>query len=98
MNDTDKFPLFFYNPESKKIDPIKKDTILNFPGTQWQFHHFIEKKYLKKHPEKREGLIKLQKLILMPADMNYDINSRTLNFKKRWGIALEEVVYTDKET
>lgn len=89
MNDTDRFPLyeFVYG----KILPLREKCFK--PG--WQYHHYIEKKMLKKYPD----LIKYQKLILIPCDMNYDIDSRTNNFKKRWGIELEEVVWKkERET
>jgi len=56
-------------------------------------HHFVEKKYIKKHPELEDELEKMQKLILMPVDMNMDIEKRTNKFEERWGISLREVVY-----
>ena len=85
MNDTDRFPLFLFT--NKEIIPLEERIYI----FNYQYHHFVEKKKLKKQPE----LIEYQKLIYMPADMNYDIDRRTAGFKKRWGIDLKEVVYLD---
>ena len=91
MNDTDRYPLFVYHPVLKEIIPTKEKFKMPF----WQYHHFVEKKFLKRHPEREEELLKHQKLIYMPMDMNYDIDNRTAGFKKRWEVELSEVVYLD---
>ena len=89
LNDTDRFPLFYFDVITKTVKPFSKEMVLPDYGFSWEFHHFVEKKVLRKYP----FLIRHQKLILMPADMNRDINSKTAGFEKRWGIDLKEVVY-----
>jgi hypothetical protein len=83
MNDTDRFPIFLLF--KGKLIPTTKEIHI----TGYQYHHYVEKKLLKKYP----SLLKHQKLIYMPNDCNYDIDKRIENFKHRWGIELKEVVY-----
>ena len=89
LNDTDRFPLFYFDVIRKTVKPFSKEMVLPDYGFKWQFHHFVEKKKLRKYPK----LIEHQKLILMPSDMNYDIDRRTAGFKDRWGVEINEVVY-----
>lgn len=82
--DCEKYKCYIVeNGELSEIDPPEhwQDPI--------QCHHYVERKKLRKKPH----LEKYQKLIFMHKDMNYDIDRRTKNFKTRWGIDLEKVVY-----
>ncbi len=85
MNDTDKYPLYEYR--DGKIIPLNHKAV----RYNWHYHHFVEKKFLKKYPQ----FEKYQKLIFMPADMNYDIERRTRpeRFKERWGVEIQDVVF-----
>lgn len=98
--DIKKYPIYeYYNMRYSGKDHIGVSKTNRIKSTNdynhytHNLHHFVEEKYIKKHPELKEELEKIQKLILMPIDMNMDIDKRTRNFKERWGIELKEVVY-----
>lgn len=91
--DLEKYPCFKYFKSGDKVKILE----ISPPSSWcfgWQMHHFVERKKLKKYPH----LEKHQKLILMPANMNYDIDKRVRpeRFKERWGVEINEVVFRGK--
>jgi len=86
-----KYPIYEYKEgQLFEIDWIKSTADYNH--YTHNLHHFVERKTLKKYPH----LEKWQKLILMPVDMNMDIEKRTAGFEERWKIKLEKVVLMPK--
>ena len=95
MNDVDLYPRFIFNTITNKVEPLITNKIYPFVEGKWEFHHYVEKKFIRTHPAIKSELPKIQKTIYMPENMNKDIDKRTAGFKKRWKIELKEVVYLE---
>ena len=67
--DFEKYPCYLYR--NKKLIPIKAPD--NWYG--FQVHHFVRKSIRKNSPDFYKRVEHLQKLILVPAQMNYDLET-----------------------
>ena len=57
-------------------------------------HHFVRKTIRKNSPEFYAKVEHLQKLILMPAEMNYDIEGMSeKRFFEKWGMDIDKLVF-----
>lgn len=61
----------------------------------YQLHHFIEKQIRKNNPEFYARIEYLQKLIIVPKQMNYDASSgmNEEKFLKIWGIEKYKIIF-----
>jgi len=90
-NDLDKYPL--YELIYGKLVKLRRKKF----KTGFQWHHFIEKTIRKNNPEFYERVEHLQKMILIPAFLNYSIGSmREERFKKLYGLEKHEVLFNRK--
>lgn len=63
-----------------------------------QMHHFVQKTIRKNNPEFYARVEHLQKLILMPPAMNYDLEGMGEKlFLKKWGINKYELIFNRRK-
>jgi len=97
--DIKKYPLFFFDLFDREIKPIESgmvQSVRDYNHAQVQLHHFIEKQIRNNNPEFYARIEYLQKLILVPAQMNYDASSSMSeeNFLKNWGIEKYKIIFS----
>ena len=94
--DIEKYPIFMiYNREIIPIDWIKSTS--NYNHYVYQLNHFIRKSVRKNTPDFYSRVEHLQKLILMPAQMNYDLETMGEDtFFKRYGIEKHKLLFNRK--
>lgn len=85
LTDVDKYPTFMI-----KNNRLIKVSLLDIEGTTFsdphQWHHFVRKTIRKNNPEFYARVEHLQKMILMPSEMNYDLEGMSENgFANKWG-------------
>lgn len=96
--DIAKYPLFFFDMFDRTIKPIPTgmvQSVADYNHVQYQLHHFIEKQIRKNNPGFYAEIEHLQKLILVPAQMNYDASSGMSeeNFLNNWGIDKYKIIF-----
>ena len=96
--DIEKYPLFFFDLFDRTLKPIPAGMVqgvADYNHGQYQLHHFIEKQIRKNNPEYYARIEYLQKLIIVPAQMNYDASSgmSEQNFFKNWGIEKYKIIF-----
>lgn len=96
--DIEKYPLFFFDLFDRELKPIPAGMlqgVADYDHGQYQLHHFIEKQIRKNNPEYYARIEYLQKLIIVPAQMNYDASSGMSeeNFFKNWGIKKYKIIF-----
>ena len=98
MNDDLKnFPVFIYYGGSLQSAEWVKDT-KNYDHNNWQAHHFIRKSLMKNSPDFFERVRHLQKLIIVPKQMNYDLETMgESHFKKVYGVNKNDLVFSRKK-
>ena len=91
--DIQKYPCYLvYNKSIQKVDWIKSTESYNH--YVYQLHHFIRKSVRKNSPDFYKRVEHLQKLLLMPAQMNYDIETMGEDgFFKKWGMDKNNLVF-----
>ena len=97
--DFKKYPLFFFDLFSRTLKPISAGeltSVNNYDHGQYHAHHFIEKQIRKNNPEFYAKIECLQKIIIVPAQMNYDASSGMSeeNFLKNWGIEKYKIIFS----
>ena len=96
--DIEKYPPFFFDLFSRTLKPIPKGeltSVADYDHAQYHAHHFIEKSIRKNNPEFYARIEYLQKIIIVPAQMNYDASSGMSeeNFLKNWGIEKYKIIF-----
>ena len=69
----------------------------NYNVFEWQIHHYIERQYIRLHPDKYKEIEHLQKLFFLPADMHADLHAGSRKFKEKWKIDREELLWKLKK-
>lgn len=94
--DLEQYPRFFFDELTRSILPESDMSERNpIIFRDYQRHHFVEKSMRKNSPEDYKKFEYLQKIIFVPAQMNYDLSSgmgEKLFFEK-WGIAKYDVIF-----
>lgn len=94
--DLEQYPRFFFDELTRCILPEHKMSERNsFIFQNYQRHHFIEKSMRKSNLADYSRFEHLQKLIFIPAQMNYDLSSgmgENLFFEK-WGAFKYDLVF-----
>lgn len=100
QEDLKKYPRYFFDELTRTILPEshmdERNSILFL---NYQRHHFIEKTIRKTNLAEYARFEHLQKLIFVPAEMNYDLSSgmgEKLFFEK-WGINKYDVIFNKKK-
>lgn len=87
----EKFSESIYLYENRRL---KKIDLLTLSGHTFSeihdVHHYVRQQEYNRNPDKYE-----QKLIIMPRNMHADAHSYNRNFKNKWGIELDEVIWRD---
>ena len=97
--DIEKYPLFFFDLFDRTLKPIPAgmlQSVADYDHWQYQLHHFIEKQIRKNNPEYYARIEYLQKLIIVPAQMNYDASSGMSEekFFNNWGIEKYKIIFS----
>ncbi len=94
--DIAKYPVFMvHNRELVPAHWIQSTA--NYNHYAYQLNHFVRKSIRKNSPEFYERVEHLQKLILMPSQMNYDLETMGEDaFYKKWGIDKNKLVFNRK--
>lgn len=91
--DIAKYPVFVWEQNRLKTIPNLKHWECNY-----QLHHFIKQNVRKTNIEFYKRIEHLQKLILMPADMHYDIHAMGEDtFFKRYGVNKDDLLFSRKK-
>ena len=91
-DDLSKYPCFLY--QMGTIRPIPE---LSCWSQDMQCHHFIKQNVRKTNPKFYERVEHLQKLILMPSKMHYDLHAMGEDtFFKRYGIEKHKLLFNRK--
>lgn len=92
-DDLKKYPCYLFR--HKKLTQLKE------PPTTWygfQIHHFVRQSVRKNSPDFYKRVEHLQKLILMPAQMNYDLETMgEEKFFKVYGVNKNDLVFSRKK-
>lgn len=59
----------------------------------YQLHHFITTQWEQENPEKFVSVVHLQKLVLLPTQMHIDLHARVKNFKEKYGLDIQDVLF-----
>jgi hypothetical protein len=91
--DLAKYPCFLF--QLGTIRPIPE---LSAWSKDQQLHHFIKQNVRKTDPKFYERVEHLQKLILMPAKMHYDLHAMGEDtFLKRYGVNKHTLLFNRKK-
>ena len=96
QDDLKKYPRYFFDELTRSILPeeimSERNPILFL---NYQRHHFVEKTIRKTNPAEYSRFEYLQKLIFLPAEMNYDLSSGMDEkyFFEKWGINKFDVIF-----
>lgn len=94
--DLEQYPRFFFDELTRSILPEAEMSERNpIIFRDYQRHHFVEKTMRKNSHDDYSRFEYLQKMIFVPAQMNYDLSSgmdENLFFEK-WGIAKYDVIF-----
>lgn len=97
--DISRYPIFLYYPVTKEIIPadyIKETGQYNHAA--YQMHHFIRQSVRKNSPEFYARVEHLQKLYLVPAQMNYDLETMGADrFYEKWQQKKDDMVFNRKK-
>lgn len=85
------YPCFIH--KKGQLIQIQKPDRWDYPN---QLHHFIPTQWEQNNPEKYIMVAHLQKLIIMHKNMHDDAHARISNFKEKYGIELDEVLFNWK--
>lgn len=90
LNDLQKYPCYVLF--KKTLVPINPPRMWN---TSLQIHHFVRQSIRKNSPEFYKKIEHLQKLILLPAQMNYDLETMSeRHFFKNYGLNKNDLVFS----
>ena len=96
QEDMEKYPRFFFDELTRSILPESEMQNRNpIIFLNYQRHHFVEKQMRKNNPEEYKRFEHLQKIIFVPAEMNYDLSSgmSEKNFFQKWGINKYDAIF-----
>lgn len=97
--DIQKYPLFFFDMFDRTLKPIPKgelSSVDDYDHSCYHAHHFIEKQVRKNNLSFYQRIEYLQKIIIVPAQMNYDASNGTSEekFFKNWGIEKYKIIFS----
>ena len=95
--DIKRYPCYlFYNKTMQKVDWITSTESYNH--YIYNLHHFVRKSIRKNSPDFYSKVEHLQRLILMPAQMNIDLEELgDSDFYKKWGMDKNNLVFNRKK-
>lgn len=92
MSDVEKYPTYLY--KDGKIISIDLCDLENLCLPNYDWHHFLRKTIRKNSPNDYERWENYQRMILMPHEMNIDIEGYSeKGFENKWKIPLYVVVF-----
>jgi len=95
-DDLEKYPRFFFDELTREILPESEMENRNpILFLNYQRHHFVEKTIRKNNPAEYKKFEHLQKLIFVPAEMNYDLSSGMSEklFFEKWGAHKYDLIF-----
>lgn len=96
-DDIERYPCYlFHKSTMQRIDWIT--SIESYNHQEYHLHHFIRQALRKNSPEFYKRVEHLQRLILMPSQCNYDLETMgEASFFKKWGMDKNNVVFNRKK-
>lgn len=96
QEDIQRYPVYmFYDGILQQADWVKESGKYN---NNLQMHHFIRQSVRKNSNDFYKKVEHLQKLILMPSKMNYDLETMGAErFKEVWGVNKDDFVFSRKK-
>lgn len=96
-DDLSLYPVYmFYGGRLQTADWIKNTQ--NYDHYNWQIHHFIRQSVRKNSPDFYKRVEHLQKLLLVPKQMNYDLETMgEKRFKEVYGVNKDDFVFSRKK-
>jgi len=95
-DDLQQYPRFFFDELTRSVLPESEMEQRNsMIFRNYQRHHYVEKTMRKNNPEEYKKFEHLQKMIFVPAQMNYDLSSGMSEnrFFHKWGIKKYELIF-----
>ena len=93
QEDISRYPVYVW--EQNRLKPIPN--LQHWESTH-QLHHFIKQNLRKTNKSFYERIENLQKLILLPRDMHYDLHAMGEDtFLKRYGVNKDDLVFSRKK-
>lgn len=93
-DDLDKYPVFLYYKATNEIIPADYLKETRQWNSEYQMHHFVRKEIRNNSPEFYARVEHLQKLILVPKDMNYDLEVMgAKRFYEKWKQPKDDMVF-----
>lgn len=93
-DDIKKYPVYILYAGVLQTAEWVKDTG-KYDHYNWHLHHFVRKTIRKNSPKFYERVEHLQKLILIPVEMNYDLETMgEARFLKKWGLNKNDLVFS----
>ena len=91
--DLAQYPCFLF--KTRMLIPISPPE--NW-GNGYQIHHFVRQSIRKNNPDFYKRVEHLQKLIMLPEKMNYDLEAMGEDtFYKRYGVNKNDLVFSRKK-
>lgn len=96
-DDLQIYPKFiYYGGAIQKADWINNTD--RYDHNNWQMHHFIRQSVRKNSLDFYKRVEHLQKLILVPKQMNYDLETMGADrFKQIYGVNKDDLVFSRKK-
>ena len=94
--DIELYPIYlFYDGVMQEANWVKETGTYN---RNLQLHHFIRQSVRKNSPDFYKRVEHLQKLILVPKQMNYDLETMgEKRFKEVYGVNKDDLVFSRKK-
>lgn len=93
--DIKKYPVFLlYAGSLQKAEWVTNTE--SYDHYNWQLHHFVKQQEWKRNEKLLKAKGVEQKLILLPIQCHIDLHACISNFKEKWGIARNELLYGAK--
>jgi hypothetical protein len=97
-DDLEKYELFGISKYGKLYPVIEVRTTADYNHFLFSIHHFVRKSMRKNYPDDYAKFEKYQKLIIMPNQMNLDLETMgEANFLKTWNIPKYDLVFSRKK-
>lgn len=99
-DDISQYDCYYFNDLTKELEPAPLiESTANYNHYTHQLHHFVEKTIRKNSPSDYARFEFMQKLILMPKQMNYDLSSPISEerFLVKWGVKKYDFIFNKKK-
>lgn len=90
QDDISKYPCYVWEQKRLKLIPN-----LKYWNNLFQLHHFIKQNVRKTNPDFYSRVEHLQKLLLLPRNMHYDLHAMgSERFKEKYGVNKDDFLFS----